>query len=150
MDLKWVCFASGRVCVTFHLAPVPYHLSPVICHLLLVTNANSHSHRPSPMCLTPFYLTLELSLLLGPVHNQNLPSRGPKCVPHFPHSASLALCKQENTLDIALNTLLRSEQAPGCVFHPRDENTKIYRPFWGHSWCNTKIDPVIFFCPTSH
>ena len=57
-------------------------------------------------CLAPFYLTLELSLLLGPVQNQNLPSRGPKCAPHLPHSASLALCKQKNTLEIALDTLL--------------------------------------------
>ena len=28
-------------------------------------------------CLAPFYLALELSLLLGPVQNQNLPSRSP-------------------------------------------------------------------------
>ena len=36
------------------------------------------------MCLAPFYLALEPSLLLGPVQNQNLPSRGRKCAPHLP------------------------------------------------------------------
>ena len=56
-------------------------------------------------CLAPFYLALELSLLLGPVQNQNLPSRGPKCAARLAHSVSIALCKQENTLDIALDTL---------------------------------------------
>ena len=48
--------------------------------------------------------------IIGPVQNQNLPSRGPNCAPHLPHSALLALCKQENTLDIALDTL------PSLVF----------------------------------
>ena len=56
-------------------------------------------------CLAPFYLALELSLLLGPVQNQNLPSRGPKNAAHLAQSASLALCKPENTLYIALDTL---------------------------------------------
>ena len=52
------------------------------------------------MCLAPFYLAVELSLLLGPVQNQNLPSREFKYaahVAHMAHSASLALWKQENT-----------------------------------------------------
>ena len=69
-------------------------------------------------CLAPFYLALELSLLLGPVQNQNLPSRGPKCAAHLAHSASLALCKQENTLDIALYTfrsLVSISEVKECV-----------------------------------
>ena len=36
------------------------------------------------MRLAPFYLALEPNLLLGPVQNQNLPSRGRKCAPHLP------------------------------------------------------------------
>ena len=55
-------------------------------------------------CLATFYLALELSLLLGPVQNQNLPSRGAQCVQHLQHRVSLALCKQDKTLDIALDT----------------------------------------------
>ena len=41
----------------------------------------------------------------------------------------------------SINYLLksRSEQAPGSVFHPRDENTQIYCEFFGHFWCNKKI-----------
>ena len=35
----------------------------------------------------------------------------------------------------------RSEQAPGSVFHPRDENTKIDCGFLGPFWCNKKLDP---------
>ena len=35
----------------------------------------------------------------------------------------------------------RSEQAPGSVFHPRDENTKIDCGFLGPFWCNKKFDP---------
>ena len=46
-------------------------------------------------CLAPFYLALELSLLLGPVQTQKLHSRGPICVAHLANFASLALCKQE-------------------------------------------------------
>ena len=46
-----------------------------------------------------------MSLILGPVQNQNLPSRGPKCAAHLAHSLSLALCKQKNTLEIALDIL---------------------------------------------
>ena len=42
---------------------------------------------------------------IGAGTNQNLPCRGPKCAPHLPNSASFALCKQDNTLDIALDTL---------------------------------------------
>ena len=57
------------------------------------------------MGLAPFSLALELSLSLGPVQIQNLPSRGPKCAAHLAHSTSLALCKQKNTLDIAIDTL---------------------------------------------
>ena len=34
--------------VTFHMSRVICHLSPVPYHLSPVTNANSHSHRPSP------------------------------------------------------------------------------------------------------
>ena len=69
-------------------------------------------------CLAPFYLALELSLLLGPVQNHNLLSRGPKCAAHLAHSASLALCKQENTLDIALYTfrsLVSISEVKECV-----------------------------------
>ena len=72
-------------------------------------------------CLAPLYLALELSLLWGPVRNKNLPSRGPKCTSHLPHSASLAQCKQENTLDIALDTLpsqVFKFQGKDCVTQP--------------------------------
>ena len=37
----------------------------------------------------------------------------------------------------------RSEQAPGSVFHPRDESGKIYCDFLGPFWCNIKVDPDI-------
>ena len=33
---------------------------------------------PQHTCLAPFYLAHELSLLLGPVQNKNMHSRGPK------------------------------------------------------------------------
>ena len=59
----------------------------------------SHSY------LAPFYLALELTLLLGPVQNQNWPSRGGLCAQHLQYNVSLALGKQENTLDIALDIL---------------------------------------------
>ena len=36
------------------------------------------------MYLAPFYLALEPNLLLSPVENQKLPSRGRKCAPHLP------------------------------------------------------------------
>ena len=39
------------------------------------------------------------------------------------------------------NVISRSEQAPGSVFQPRDENEKIYLDFLGPSWCNKKVDP---------
>ena len=35
----------------------------------------------------------------------------------------------------------RSEQAPGSVFHPRDENTKINCVFWDLFGEIKKIDP---------
>ena len=35
----------------------------------------------------------------------------------------------------------RSEQAPGSVFHPRDESAKNYGDFLGAFWCNIKVDP---------
>jgi hypothetical protein len=35
----------------------------------------------------------------------------------------------------------RSEQAPGSVFHPRDENGKIDCDFLQPFWCNIKVDP---------
>ena len=56
------------------------------------------------MCFAPFYLALELSLVLGQVQNQNLPSRWPKYAAGVEYSASLALYKQEITIDIALDT----------------------------------------------
>ena len=56
------------------------------------------------MCLAPFYHALDLSLLLGPVQNHNLHSRGLLYAIRLAHSVSLALYKQENTLDIALDT----------------------------------------------
>ena len=59
----------------------------------------------SQLCLASFYLAIELSLLLGPVQNKNLPSRGDYCEQHLQHSVSLSLGKEENTLDIALDTL---------------------------------------------
>ena len=34
-----------------------------------------------------------------------------------------------------------SEQAPGSVFHPRDENNQIDCGFLGPFWCNKKLDP---------
>ena len=36
--------------------------------------------------------------------------------------------------------ILRSEEAPGSVFHPRDKNTKIDCGFLGPFWCNKKFD----------
>ena len=62
---------------------------------------------PYHTCLASFYLAREMSLLLGTVQNQNLHSRGPKYGGRLGHSASLALCNQENTLDIAEDTLPR-------------------------------------------
>ena len=35
----------------------------------------------------------------------------------------------------------RSEQAPGSVFHPRDESEKIDSDFLGPFWCHIKVDP---------
>ena len=35
----------------------------------------------------------------------------------------------------------KSEQAPGIVFHPRDENGKIDCDFLQPFWCNIKVDP---------
>ena len=35
----------------------------------------------------------------------------------------------------------RSEQAPGSVFHPRDESEKINCDFLGPFWYNIKLDP---------
>ena len=68
------------------------------------------------MCLAPFYFALELSLLFGPVQNQNLPSKGAQCAQYLQHSVSLALCKQENELDIALYTLpVFISQVKDCV-----------------------------------
>ena len=70
------------------------------------------------MCLAPFYLALELSLLFWPVLNQNLPSRGAYCAQQLQHSVSLSLCKQENTLDIALDTfrsLVSISEVRECV-----------------------------------
>ena len=37
----------------------------------------------------------------------------------------------------------RSKEAPGSVFHPRDENGKIDCDFLGPFWCNIKVDPEI-------
>ena len=56
------------------------------------------------MCLAPFYLALELSLILGPVQTQNLRFRGSLYAARLARSVSLALCKQESTLEIALDT----------------------------------------------
>ena len=70
------------------------------------------------MCLAPFYLTTELNLLLETVQNQNLHSRGPKSEACLAYSASLALCYQENTLDIpleALQRLVSISQEKNCV-----------------------------------
>ena len=38
-------------------------------------------------------------------------------------------------------TISRSEQAPGSVFHPRDENGKLDFDFLGPFWSNIKVDP---------
>ena len=38
-------------------------------------------------------------------------------------------------------TRSRSEQAPGSVFHPRDESGKIDCDFLRPFWCNIKVDP---------
>ena len=92
-------------------------------------------------CLAPFYLALELSLLLRLVQNQNLPSRGPKCPAHLAHSASSALCNQENTLDIALDTfrsLVSFCEVRECVTQTlqilqisRDPQTRVISVLWG-------------------
>ena len=47
----------------------------------------------------------ELSLILRPVRNQILHFRGCSCAGHLSHSAVLGKAYQENTLDIALDTL---------------------------------------------
>ena len=37
----------------------------------------------------------------------------------------------------------RSEQAPGCGFHPRDKSDTINCGFLGPPWCNKKVEPKI-------
>ena len=78
----------------------PHDMCLFWSELTILFNTRTFRH----MCLDPFYLALELSILLGPVQNQNLHSRGPTCAAHLAQNASLALCKQEITLDIALDT----------------------------------------------
>ena len=55
--------------VLCHITIVLWH-GPILCEKPFSLSMSTHN------CLAPFYLALQLSLLLGPVRNQNLPSRG--------------------------------------------------------------------------
>ena len=47
----------------------------------------------------------DLNLILGPVQNPIVYTRGPSCVRHLRHSASYTKAYQEKSLDIGLDTL---------------------------------------------
>ena len=97
-QLNWkTCFCSNKLVTSpqscFHQWGQKSAADDKICRIFLL-------HTCQPL----FGSGTELSLIQGPVQNQNLHSRGSKYARHLRHSALLGKAYQEKSLDIGLDT----------------------------------------------